>query len=208
MLEKGVKARYLHSSIEALDRIEILRQFTAGEFDVLVGINLLREGLDIPQVGLVAILEADNEGFLRNQTTLIQIAGRAARNVEGEVILYAQRITPSMKQALFEMDRRRTIQQAYNKEHNITPRTIQKAQVKMEEFENISKGSALNAIHSVEEALPSAKNLPMFIKDLENQMREAADNLNFELAATLRDKLFEVKDMMVQNKKTKKGKRK
>ena len=211
LLEKGIKARYLHSSIEALDRIEILRQFAAGEFDVLVGINLLREGLDIPQVGLVAILEADNEGFLRNQTTLIQIAGRAARNVEGEVVLYAQRTTPSMKQALFEMERRRTIQQAYNKEHNITPRTIEKAQVKMEEFENISKGSALNAIHSVEEALPSAKNLPMFVKDLENQMREAADNLNFELAATLRDKLFELKDMMAQNKKTKtikKGKKK
>ena len=191
--------------------LEILRQFTTGEFDVLVGINLLREGLDIPQVGLVAILEADNEGFLRNQTTLIQIAGRAARNVEGEVVLYAQRITPSMKQALFEMDRRRTIQQAYNKEHNITPRTIEKAQVKMEEFENISKGSALNAIHSVEESLPSAKNLPMFVKDLENQMREAADNLNFELAATLRDKLFELKDMMIKNKKTKtikKGKKK
>ena len=113
-----------------------------------------------------------------------------------------------MKQALLEMDRRRTIQQAYNKEHHITPRTIEKAQVKMDEFENISKGSALNAIHSVEEALPSAKNLPMFIKDLENQMKEAADNLNFELAATLRDKLFELKDMMVKNKKIKKGKRK
>ena len=207
LLEKGVKARYLHSSIEALDRIEILRQFAAGEFDVLVGLNLLREGLDIPQVGLVAILEADNEGFLRNQTTLIQIAGRAARNVEGEVILYAQRTTPSMKQALLEMDRRRTLQQQYNKEHNITPRTIQKTQIKMTEFEEISKGSALNAIHNVQKALPSAKNRPAFIKDLENQMRQAADNLNFELAATLRDKLFELKDMMVKNK-TKKGKRK
>ncbi|MBR1980396.1 excinuclease ABC subunit UvrB [Candidatus Proelusimicrobium excrementi] len=207
LLEKGVKARYLHSDIDSLERIEILKDFSRGVFDVLVGINLLREGIDIPQVGLVAILEADNEGFLRNQTTLIQIAGRAARNVEGEVLLYAQRQTPSMKYALNEMDRRRAIQQAYNKEHNIRPKTIEKAEVELKEFEQQSKSSGLSMIHTLSDVLPQAKNLPALIKQTEEQMLEAADNLDFELAAELRDRLFELKDMAVKSPKKRKQKR-
>lgn len=207
LLEKGVKARYLHSDIDSLERIEILKDFSRGVFDVLVGINLLREGIDIPQVGLVAILEADNEGFLRNQTTLIQIAGRAARNVEGEVLLYAQRKTPSIKYAMDEMDRRRTLQQAYNKEHNIQPKTIQKAEVELKEFEQESQSGALSMIHTLSEVAPQAKNLPTLIKETERQMLDAADNLNFELAAQLRDRLFELKDMAVKTPKKSRQKR-
>lgn len=205
LLEKNVKARYLHSDIDALERIDILKDFAHGVFDVLVGINLLREGIDIPQVGLVAILEADNEGFLRNATTLIQISGRAARNVNGEVILYAQKETPSIKYALAEMDRRRTIQKAHNKEHNITPKTIQKAEVEMKEFENRSKSAGLGVIHTLSDVLPKYQNIPMMMKELEKQMESAADNLNFELAAELRDRLFELRDMTgIGAKKSKK----
>ena len=197
LIEKGVKTRYLHSDIDALERVEILKQFRQGAFDVLVGINLLREGIDIPQVGLVAILGADNEGFLRNATTLIQISGRAARNVGGEVILYADRETESMKYALGEMNRRRAIQEAYNKEHHITPKTIEKAEVELKEFEASAKSEGLGILH---EALPvpTAKNIHKIAAELEKQMREAADNLNFELAADLRDKLFEIKQMKLK----------
>lgn len=197
LIEKGVKTRYLHSDIDALERVEILKQFRQGVFDVLVGINLLREGIDIPQVGLVAILGADNEGFLRNSTTLIQIAGRAARNVGGEVVLYADRETESMKYALGEMNRRRALQEAYNKEHHITPKTIEKAEVDLKEFEASAKNAGLGILH---EALPvpTAKNIHKIATELEKQMREAADNLNFELAADLRDKLFEIKQMKLK----------
>ena len=197
LIEKGVKTRYLHSDIDALERVEILKQFRQGDFDVLVGINLLREGIDIPQVGLVAILGADNEGFLRNATTLIQISGRAARNVGGEVVLYADRETESMKYALGEMNRRRAIQLAYYKVHHITPRSIQKAEVELKEFENSAKNEGLGILH---EALPqpTAKNIKKIVAEVERQMREAADNLNFELAAELRDRLFELKQMKLK----------
>ena len=197
LIEKGIKTTYLHSGIDALERVEILKNFRKGTFDVLVGINLLREGIDIPQVGLVAILGADNEGFLRNATTLIQISGRAARNVGGEVILYADRETESMKYALGEMNRRREIQQAYNKAHHITPRTIQKAEVDLKEFETASKEEGLQILHA---ALPqpTVKNIHKLTAELERQMREAADNLNFELAADLRDRLFELKQMKLK----------
>jgi excinuclease ABC subunit B len=206
-LEKGLRAQYLHSGIDALERIDILKEFTRGEFDVLVGINLLREGIDIPQVGLVAILDADNEGFLRNATTIIQISGRAARNVNGEVVLYAQNKTPSIDYALSEMSRRRALQEAYNKKHKITPKTIQKAEVEMKEFEDRSKSAGISVIHTLSSVLPQAKHIPMMIKDIERQMRTAADNLNFELAAELRDRLFELKDMALpQRQKNKKRK--
>ncbi|WP_428054717.1 excinuclease ABC subunit UvrB [Candidatus Avelusimicrobium facis] len=197
LIEKGVKTRYLHSDIDALERVEILKQFRQGDFDVLVGINLLREGIDIPQVGLVAILGADNEGFLRNATTLIQISGRAARNVGGEVVLYADRETESMKYALGEMNRRRAMQEAYNKEYHITPRSIQKAEVELKEFENSAKNEGLGILH---EALPqpTAKNIKKVAAEVERQMREAADNLNFELAAELRDRLFELRQMKLK----------
>ncbi|MGB2578354.1 excinuclease ABC subunit B [Elusimicrobium simillimum] len=200
--EKGVKARYLHSDIESLERIEILQQFKQGKFDVLVGINLLREGIDIPQVGLVAILGADNEGFLRNQTTLIQISGRAARNVDGEVVLYADRMTDSIKYAMGEMDRRRKIQTKYNEEHNITPQSIVKAEVELKEFETAAKLEGLKALHAFTD-IPSASSLPKMIKEIERQMKDAADNLNFELAADLRDRMLELKNMTIKTRKKK-----
>ena len=195
--EKKIKTRYLHSDIESLERVEILKQFRQGAFDVLVGINLLREGIDIPQVGLVAILGADNEGFLRNTTTLIQISGRAARNAGGEVVLYADRQTDSMKYALNEMNRRREIQEAYNKEHHITPKTIQKTEADLKEFEQQARQSAFGIL-SENIPVPTAKNIKMIEKDLETQMREAADALNFELAAELRDRLFELRQMKLK----------
>ncbi len=196
-VQKKIKTRYLHSDIESLERVEILKQFRQGEFDVLVGINLLREGIDIPQVGLVAILGADNEGFLRNTTTLIQISGRAARNVGGEVILYADRKTDSIKYALNEMNRRREIQEAYNKEHHITPKTIQKTEADLKEFERQAQTSAFGILGE-SLPVPTAKNIKNLQKDLEQQMRDAADALNFELAAELRDRLFELKQMKLK----------
>ena len=196
-VEHNLKTRYLHSDIEALDRVEILKEFRQGKFDVLVGINLLREGIDIPQVGLVAILGADNEGFLRNTTTLIQISGRAARNAGGEVILYADRKTDSIKYALNEMNRRRELQEAYNKEHHITPKTIQKAEVELKEFEQQAKTSAFGIL-SDSLPTPTVKNIKSLEKDIEQQMHQAADALNFELAAELRDRLFELRQMKLQ----------
>lgn len=196
-VEKKIKTRYLHSDIEALDRVEILKDFRQGKFDVLVGINLLREGIDIPQVGLVAILGADNEGFLRNTTTLIQISGRAARNAGGEVVLYADRNTDSIKFALNEMNRRRKIQEAYNKEHGITPKTIQKTEVELKEFEQQTKSSAFGIL-SETLPVPTLKNIKAVEADLEQQMLQAADALNFELAAELRDRLYEIKRMKLK----------
>lgn len=196
-VEKKIKTRYLHSDIEALDRVEILKDFRQGKFDVLVGINLLREGIDIPQVGLVAILGADNEGFLRNTTTLIQISGRAARNAGGEVVLYADRKTDSIKFALNEMNRRRKIQEAYNKEHGITPKTIQKTEVELKEFEQQTKISAFGIL-SETLPVPTLKNIKAVEADLEQQMLQAADALNFELAAELRDRLYEIKRMKLK----------
>lgn len=195
--EKNIKTRYLHSDIEALDRVEILKDFRQGKFDVLVGINLLREGIDIPQVGFVAILGADNEGFLRNTTTLIQISGRAARNADGEVVLYADRKTDSIKYALNEMNRRRTLQEAYNKEHHITPKTIQKTEVELKEFEQQTKSSAFGILSDTLPT-PTLKNLKSVEKDIEQQMLQAAEALNFELSAELRDRLYELRQMSVK----------
>ena len=195
--EKNIKTRYLHSDIEALDRVEILKDFRQGKFDVLVGINLLREGIDIPQVGFVAILGADNEGFLRNTTTLIQISGRAARNADGEVVLYANRKTDSIKYALNEMNRRRALQEAYNKEHHITPKTIQKTEVELKEFEQQTKSSAFGILSDTLPT-PTLKNLKSVEKDIEQQMLQAAEALNFELAAELRDRLYELRQMSVK----------
>lgn len=195
--EKNIKTRYLHSDIEALDRVEILKDFRQEKFDVLVGINLLREGIDIPQVGFVAILGADNEGFLRNTTTLIQISGRAARNADGEVVLYADRKTDSIKYALNEMNRRRALQEAYNKEHHITPKTIQKTEVELKEFEQQTKSSAFGILSDTLPT-PTLKNLKSVEKDIEQQMLQAAEALNFELAAELRDRLYELRQMSVK----------
>lgn len=193
---KGLRVRYLHSDIDTLTRIEILQDLRKGNFDVLVGINLLREGLDLPEVSLVAILGADNEGFLRSETTLIQICGRAARNVGGSVVLYADKTTGSMKRALGEMDRRREKQVAYNKTHGVTPRTIQKAILDLTEFQSAAKREGLKIMSEATHQKPlTKKNVPHMIDMIDRQMREAADCLDFELAALLRDQIVELREM-------------
>ncbi len=188
----GVKVRYLHSEVETIERSKILRELRLGEFDVLVGINLLREGLDLPEVSLVAILDADKEGFLRSETSLIQTAGRTARNVDGEVILYANKTTSSMERAIRETGRRREIQLQYNKEHNITPQTIQKtilADIEMYTSERYEK----LAIKEEEEEYVPASEIPRLIKILEKKMKLAAENLEFEFAADCRDRIKRLK---------------
>jgi excinuclease ABC subunit B len=199
LADKGLKVRYMHSEIEALRRVEILKDLRKGAFDVLVGINLLREGLDLPEVSLVAILDADKEGFLRSETTLIQICGRAARNAGGEVVFYADRITGSMKRAMDEMARRRQKQLAHNEENGVTPRTIVRAVQELEEFQYKAKEASLAQMFR--ESGPGfgrPENLPRLVQDLERQMKEAADALDYELAAAIRDKIFEVREMAVK----------
>ena len=195
LYEKKLKVKYLHSDIEALERIEIINDLRKGNFDVLVGVNLLREGLDLPEVSLVAVLDADKEGFLRSETSLIQVSGRAARNINGFVILYADTITGSMKRALSEMDRRRQKQVEYNKKHKITPKTIVKAINDLEEFQYKAKHDSMLLLKE-----DISKYTTKNISQLEKDMNDAADNLNFELAAVLRDKIFELKEMRVAKK--------
>jgi excinuclease ABC subunit B len=199
--EKGFKVEYLHSDIDALTRIEILKNLRLGEFDVLVGINLLREGLDLPEVSLVAVLDADKEGFLRSEPTLIQICGRAARNIDGRVVFYADTMTNSMQNALREMSRRREKQIKYNLENNIKPRSIIKAVAELDEFQNLSRKENTARMLSEEESLYkiSPKNINSIIKDIENKMKQAADNLDFETAAILRDKMLDLKSMKLKD---------
>ena len=190
--ELGVRVRYLHSEVETLERIQILRDLRLGEFDVLVGINLLREGLDLPEVSLVAILDADKEGFLRSAGSLIQTSGRAARNVAGRVIMYADTVTESMRVALEETSRRRVMQEAYNTEHGITPASIIKAidDISLSVY-NLDYGTP--AVMEDREAYLSPDELDSRIEELQGQMRQAAANLDFERAATLRDKIKTMK---------------
>ena len=203
LAELGLRVKYMHSDIDALQRIEIIQGLRKGEFDVLVGINLLREGLDIPEVALVAVLDADKEGFLRSETTLIQVCGRAARNVEGRVVLYADNMTGSMKRALDEMDRRRKKQIAYNQENGISPKTIVKAVQNLEEFQYKAREKGLlNAYPDSAFKVGSKKEMAETVKELEKQMRLAADSLDFELATVLRDRLFEIQRMEVKTKRT------
>jgi len=192
LLGKGLKVRYLHSEIEPLERVEILKDLRKGEFDCLVGINLLREGLDLPEVSLVAVLDADKEGFLRSETSLIQVCGRAARNVNGGVILYADYLTGSMQRALTEMERRRKKQIEHNQRHKITPKTIQKAVQELEEFNYRAKEKGVTLVREDGIEYAAKENLPRLIDQLNKQMQEAADNLDYELAAILRDKLIEL----------------
>ena len=198
LLEQGLRVRYLHSEIDTIERIEILRALRLGEFDVLVGINLLREGLDLPEVSLVAILDADKEGFLRSDTSLIQTIGRAARNVDGQVVMYADEVTDSMRSAISETNRRRGLQQAYNEEHGIDPQTIRKAVTDI-----------LAAIRPTAEAPTPARTrrrrvehdlaglphdeLARLVSTLEEEMREAAEDLQFEYAARLRDEIHDLR---------------
>ena len=189
--ELGIKVKYLHSDIKTLERTEIIRDLRLGKFDVLVGINLLREGLDVPEVSLVAILDADKEGFLRSERSLVQTIGRAARNSEGRVIMYADKITDSMQKAMDETARRREIQQQYNKEHGITPKTIIKEVRDLIAITKVAEETATYDLSSYDE-LSKEERLQLIAK-LEDEMREAAKTLDFETAATLRDTILELK---------------
>ncbi|MBK5256886.1 MAG: excinuclease ABC subunit UvrB [Vicinamibacteria bacterium] len=200
--ELGVKVRYLHSDIDALERVEILRNLRLGEFDVLVGINLLREGLDLPEVSLVAILDADKEGFLRSAGSLIQTIGRAARNVDGKAILYADKMTDSMKKALEETDRRRAIQEAHNLEHDITPETVRKTlgQLLSVTDEALRKAEAKEALRGEidTKSYRTPEQIERGIKDLDRLMREAARALDFEEAAKFRDKIRDLRTQLAR----------
>jgi excinuclease ABC subunit B len=205
LLERGLRVRYLHSNIDTIQRIEILRGLRLGEFDVLVGINLLREGLDLPEVSLVLILDADKEGFLRSETSLIQMIGRAARNVDGQVVMYADRVTESMRRAISETQRRRQLQIAYNLEHGINPQTIRKAVGDILSMLRPDSGAPVPGkdrrrqpererakVRRELSSLPQQE-LTRLLQTLEEEMHEAATELKFEYAARLRDEINELK---------------
>jgi excinuclease ABC subunit B len=200
LIEMGLKVRYLHSEVDTIQRIEILRDLRLGEFDVLVGINLLREGLDLPEVSLVAILDADKEGFLRSETSLIQTIGRAARNVDGKVLMYADTVTDSMRTAISETMRRRGIQMAYNTEHGIDPQTIRRRvsdillslQGDQKRRPTATPTRGRRGRRRAEPAMPREE-LERLIQTLEEEMHEAAKDLRFEYAARLRDEVLELK---------------
>jgi len=199
--QMGVQAKYLHSDIDTLERMAIIKALREGEFFVLVGINLLREGLDIPEVSLVAILDADKEGFLRSTRSLIQTFGRAARNVEGRVLLYADKVTDSMAEAMGETERRREKQQEYNREHGITPTTIRKKTDNL--FGELGGhgekgGSAALAAENGVDYSADQKTLNKTVKRLEREMREAAKELEFERAAELRDRIARIRERMLE----------
>ena len=185
----GIKVRYMHHDVDTIERMEIIRDLRLGEFNVLVGINLLREGLDIPEVSLVAILDADKEGFLRSETSLVQTIGRAARNANGEVIMYADSVTPSMERAISETARRRAIQEKYNEAHGITPETIKKSVRDVLEITSKEKVEGRSKKHM------SKRERDALVQKLTAEMKEAAKLLEFEHAAYLRDKINELKNM-------------
>lgn len=193
LIEKNIRARYIHSDVKTIDRIEILTDFRKGTFDVLVGVNLLREGLDLPEVELVAILDADKEGFLRSDTSLIQTIGRAARNVRGRVILYADMMTGSLERAIGETNRRRAIQEAYNKEHHITPKTIEKRIHDIVGDIQRARQRAVGELVELDKAAYKG-DIKKLIKDKRNQMHDAADKLDFETAALLRDEINKLEE--------------
>ncbi len=190
--EMGVKVKYMHSDIKTLERTEIIRDLRLGVFDVLIGINLLREGIDVPEVSLVAILDADKEGFLRNERGLIQTIGRAARNSEGHVIMYADKVTESMRKAMEETARRRQIQMAYNEEHGIIPQTIKK---EIRDLISVTKAVTQDKEEVVDFNALNKDERKAMIKKLEGQMQEAAEVLDFELAAQIRDLVIELKNL-------------
>jgi excinuclease ABC subunit B len=195
LLEYGIRVRYLHSEIDTIERIQIIRDLRLGEYDVLVGVNLLREGLDLPEVSLVAILDADKEGFLRGETSLIQTIGRAARNVRGKVVMYADTETAAMRAAIGETDRRREIQVAYNTEHGITPETVKKGISDISEFlaleSQVPRSRRRRA--SRDEEIRSPEELERLLVELEEEMLAAAEELRFEYAAKLRDEIKELR---------------
>ena len=195
LTDMGIRARYLHSEINTLERTEIIRDLRDGKFDVIVGINLMREGLDLPEVSLVAILFADNRGFLRSETAMIQIAGRAARNVDGEVIMYADEVSPAMERVIKETNRRRKAQLDYNREHGITPATIEKAVKDL--IETASTQREAEEETSRTETLMSQEEAGQIIEELEREMQKAAENLEFEEAAVIRDQITELKEAVL-----------
>ena len=199
LIEMGIKTHYLHSEIKTFERSEILRDLRLGLYDVIVGINLLREGLDLPEVSLIAILDADKEGFLRSHTALIQTIGRAARHIDGKVIMYADKITNSMQKAIDETERRRAKQNQYNQSRGITPRTIRKTIHDITERINNVVGSDKN-----EEVVVNidAGNVDKLISDLEKQMKRSSKDLEFEKAAIIRDKIIEIKKLKHEDAET------
>jgi excinuclease ABC subunit B len=192
LLELGIKVHYLHSEVQTIERVEILRDLRLGAYDVVVGINLLREGLDLPEVSLVAILDADKEGFLRSEQSLIQTMGRAARHINGTVVMYADRITDSMQRAIDETNRRRAIQTEYNKEHGIVPASIVKA---VRDLTDSVRAAAEEKAKTPIGKMPKDE-MARLIKELEKQMKQAAQELEFEKAALLRDQIFELRQEM------------
>jgi excinuclease ABC subunit B len=196
LVEMGVKTHYLHSEVDTLERVEILRDLRLGVYDVVVGINLLREGLDLPEVSLVAILDADKEGFLRAKGSLIQTMGRASRHIDGHVIMYADNMTKSMREAIDETVRRRKIQEDYNREHGITPQGIRKAIRDITERVKAAAVAETRAAYTYE-ASASREDIARLIKDLETQMKQAARALEFEKAALIRDRIIELRKEMV-----------
>ena len=200
LAEKKIKVRYIHSDVKTIERIEILTDFRKGTFDVLVGVNLLREGLDLPEVELVAILDADKEGFLRSETSLIQTIGRAARNILGRVILYADVMTGSLERAIGETNRRRAIQEAYNKAHGITPKTIEKRIHDIVGDIERTRSRAVSELAELDKAAYGG-DVKKLIKDKRNQMHEAADKLDFETAALLRDEIQKLEEKSRKSKK-------
>jgi excinuclease ABC subunit B len=205
LASRGVRVRYLHSDINSIERVEILRELRLGVFDVLVGINLLREGLDLPEVSLVAILDADKEGFLRSQTSLIQTIGRAARNVEGTAVMYADRLTGSMDRAIRETDRRREVQAEYNEKHGIVPRSIVKSVEQIRFTTSVADARVAESPPAYDRY--SGIDPAELAHQIENEMKMAAQALDFERAARLRDELFEVRVALETRPKGRGGKR-
>lgn len=202
LAERGISTKYIHSDVETIERIEILTDFRRGKFDCLVGVNLLREGLDLPEVELVAILDADKEGFLRSETALIQTIGRAARNVNGRVILYADEMTPSLSKAVNETNRRRTLQLEYNKKHNITPKTIAKEIKSIADQLRTKHDETVDSLLKIDIDLLK-QNPKKILKEKRKQMEEAVAILDFETAAIIRDEMRILEATLDKNKKKK-----
>jgi excinuclease ABC subunit B len=196
----GIHVKYLHSDIDTLDRVEIIQDLRLGKFDVLIGINLLREGLDLPEVSLVAILDADKEGFLRSAKSLIQTFGRAARNINGRVILYADKMTGAMDQAILETNRRRKVQEEFNRTHKITPQSVKKAVKNIMASIYEADYFTIPAVADIKEEYVSIKEIPSIIQNLKKEMKEAASQLEFERAAELRDKIQRLEEMELRMK--------